>query len=322
MNLTKSVIRFTSKPFGPYSKQLSHSYLVGSSDKRILIDAGTGHPEFMECLSSHLNAQRCTISHILVTHSHAAHWNGAASLGSNLNVFKFEGDNATDSKGFLTSDGMKIVAYHTPGHSLDHGCFLLENESILFTGDAIFSNTEFKVGCQSIFCDLKLYLASLSKIERLMPHLIFPGHGDIILDPLTHLQNARQQQQIVKDAVLQTIAASTAITTKQVIQRLAESWKLSYDETDALSGCVRLHLLEAEEKKQIRRRQVVKDHYGNTDAVGMKGPGGLTMHQIFGKVQESRRRDVKSASAKNVNNYGHPVHSKVDLALDVSWSMN
>ena len=84
-----------------------------------------------------------------------------------------------------------------------------------------------------------------------------------------------------------------------------------------LDGNLRLHLLRLERQIKIKRRNLVYDPIGNSDGQ-LKGPGGLTMNEIFRSVQKSRIIDWDSKIEKlNL----HPVHSKVDLADQVTFEI-
>jgi ribonuclease/clavin/mitogillin len=75
---------------------------------------------------------------------------------------------------------VEVVAEYTPGHSSDHVAFFVPSERALFTGDAV-------VGRGTSFIDppdgdLVQYLRSLHRMQELNPHVIYPGHGPIVLD--------------------------------------------------------------------------------------------------------------------------------------------
>jgi hydroxyacylglutathione hydrolase len=78
-----------------------------------------------------------------------------------------------------TEWGLEVL--HTPGYSLDHLSFFLEEERVLFTGDMVLS------GVTSVIAppdgDMSVYLASLERMRKRRLSRICPGHGDVIEDP-------------------------------------------------------------------------------------------------------------------------------------------
>ena len=96
-----------------------------------------------------------------------------------------------------------LRALHTPGHTVDHCCFVLQEEGALFSGDHVLG------GSSSVFEDLHAYMASLDKALAVLPRgaggRIYPGHGPVIADGhqgvLDYLANRRQREKQVVDAL-------------------------------------------------------------------------------------------------------------------------
>lgn len=108
-------------------------------------------------------------------------------------------------------EGATLTAHHTPGHTVDHMCFFLTEESALFTGDNVLGHGT------SVFEDMAVYLASLRKMERI-PGLSgrgYPGHGEVLGD--------------AKEAVNSYIAHRMA-RERQVLKVLREGHPLGGDD--------------------------------------------------------------------------------------------
>ena len=72
------------------------------------------------------------------------------------------------------TQGATLRAVLTPGHSVDHMCFLLEEENVLFTGDNVLGHG------YSVAENLEAYTSSLRIMASLKCAIGYPGHGQTI----------------------------------------------------------------------------------------------------------------------------------------------
>lgn len=126
-----------------------------------------------------LGERQLTIAYVLLTHWHGDHTGGVADLIAHndelsCRIYKNQPDpgqnSISDGQTFRT-EGATIRAVHTPGHAVDHMCFVLEEENALFTGDNVLGHG------YSVVSDLSEYMKSLARMDSLKCVVGYPGHG-------------------------------------------------------------------------------------------------------------------------------------------------
>jgi glyoxylase-like metal-dependent hydrolase (beta-lactamase superfamily II) len=141
---------------------------------------------------------------ILVTHTHIDHSPLAAKLkrqtGAQVVAFgpapkltssdqyvldahdqQFEPDRLMRDGDRLATGEMEVDAVYTPGHASNHLCFAIAGTGLLFSGDHVMSGSTVVIAPPD--GDMAEYLESLEKVRTAAPSRIAPGHGDMIDDP-------------------------------------------------------------------------------------------------------------------------------------------
>ena len=172
----------------------TNTYLVGTGPERILVDTGQGEGAHLPVLEEAMERAGCRgISEIVLTHGHPDHLGGLAQvigLVGEVPVKKWPWpevdlespvpiENLHDDC-VIETEGATLRGLHTPGHSPDHLCFVLEEERSLFSGDNVLG-----VGTTVIpggSGDLGDYMASLDRLLGESPTRIYPAHGPCIED--------------------------------------------------------------------------------------------------------------------------------------------
>ena len=78
---------------------------------------------------------------------------------------------------FVPFPGLSLLAINTPGHEVDHVCYYMRKEKVLFTGDTILGSSS------STVRDLSDYMKSLHKLSRYSLDVICPAHGALVEGP-------------------------------------------------------------------------------------------------------------------------------------------
>ncbi|XP_026737817.1 beta-lactamase-like protein 2 homolog [Trichoplusia ni] len=199
--LTSRIIRILGCNPGPMTLQGTNTYLIGTGKNRILLDTGDKDvPEYQKHLAEVVHSEKVNIEHIVVTHWHHDHIGGIENLYGSIakqpKIWKHkrnsEDENDDLPKSIPTnwlSDGQEIKVegatvkvHHTPGHTTDHVVLTLMEENILFSGDCILGEGT------AVFEDLYTYMKSLQKILDLKPDTIYPGHGNVVEDPMEKIE--------------------------------------------------------------------------------------------------------------------------------------
>lgn len=204
--LTPLVRRVVAPNPGPFTFTGTNTFLVGRGTVAV-IDPGPAMDAHLDALGDALAGE--TVSHILVTHTHADHSPLARRLKERLGgticgrapaqarapvsgaVVEEESDAAfmpelVMSDGItLQGPGWTLDAIATPGHTGDHVCYALREDNTLFTGDHVMGWSTSVVAPPD--GDMDAYLASLAKIRKQNFSVLRPAHGNAIGAPAPFL---------------------------------------------------------------------------------------------------------------------------------------
>lgn len=182
--LSPRVIRILGGNPSKFTLQGTNTYLLGTGHNRLLLDTGEGNPIWKTTLQKVLKDENARIEKVILTHWHHDHIGGIEDVkdvaGSDVPIFKNQretsvGTNFEDGEIFKV-EGAKIRALHSPGHTVDHMCFILEDEDAMFTGDNVLGHGT------AVFEDLAAYMSSLHRMETQFNGRAYPSHGEVIED--------------------------------------------------------------------------------------------------------------------------------------------
>jgi glyoxylase-like metal-dependent hydrolase (beta-lactamase superfamily II) len=173
---------------GPMTLEGTNTYVVAAGEGAYVIDPGPAERDHVEAVRAKAAAAG-GIAGILLTHGHLDHsaalallaeapllW-GQAGTGDETSADPGAGVAPRVGEARATAGPFDVLA--TPGHAVDHVCFLLGG--VCFSGDLI-------LGRGSSFVppdggSLAAYMESLRALEPLELELICPGHGPWVEDP-------------------------------------------------------------------------------------------------------------------------------------------
>lgn len=213
-----------------FTLQGTNTYIVGTGSKRLIIDTGQGIPEWADLITSTLNESSIDLSHVFLTHWHGDHTGGVPDL---LRLYPHlhnsihknapgNGQKPIEDGQIFSVEGATIRAVHSPGHSHDHMCFILEEENAMFTGDNVLGH-----GTSAVEL-LSLWMSSLRKMQSHNCAVGYPAHGEVITDLPAKIngelaQKARRERQVlqtlnrIKRQERSTGRGKGSVTVKQLV---------------------------------------------------------------------------------------------------------
>jgi glyoxylase-like metal-dependent hydrolase (beta-lactamase superfamily II) len=197
-----------------------HVFLIDGGGEAALVDCGTGLATGTILRNVEQVCPLDRLGRILVTHYHADHAGGAASLRARTgaavaiaadvaDVLRRGDEQATslaaaraagvyppryrlapceadlpvtDGDSFEVGD-VRVTAVASPGHCDGHLCWLLDtgDRTALFSGDCVFAGG--RVSIQAIHdCRLDLYARTTARLARLPVDALLPGHLELELE--------------------------------------------------------------------------------------------------------------------------------------------
>ena len=155
-------------------------YLLGDRRSRsaAAVDPGFAARQFAAAATE----RNLEIRLILITHAHSDHVGAADELArlTGASLCAATEENIPDSAGVNDGDQLilgekRIRAYHTPGHSPGHTCYLFEKR--LITGDLLFCGKVGGTGSHFPGSSTEAEWHSLQRIATLDEEIcVFPGH--------------------------------------------------------------------------------------------------------------------------------------------------
>ena len=198
------------------------TYIVGQGEVAV-IDPGPLDDDHIAALERAVEGE--TVTHILITHTHRDHSPAAAPFKKSTGAptygygphggdrggpkveeggdYEFVPDQEIKNGDVIKGNGWTFEAIHTPGHTSNHICFALREESAIFSGDHVMGWSTSVISPPD--GNMADYMNSLSKMLTRDEEIYWPTHGPAITDPKTHVEAFIAHRNGREDAIMECI---------------------------------------------------------------------------------------------------------------------
>lgn len=240
---------------GPFTLEGTNTWVIGR-EQSIVVDPGPDDPGHILAVLDEAEP----LGAIVLTHRHEDHAPGAGRLahasGAPVFAFRPEGGESRLVDGELVEAGdLRLRAFHTPGHSADHLCFVLEAEGAVFSGDTVLGRGTSVVDPPD--GDMAAYVRSLRRLRDLEPSVVYPGHGSPILTPVGRLDYYIRHREKREEQVLAALEAGKR-SPAEMVPGIYEG-EVGEEMFPVAARSVLAHLIKLEREGRVARTGRTKD---------------------------------------------------------------
>ena len=182
----------------------TNTYLIADGGVGVLIDPGFHEIESLGKIQEALRVAGVNLlKSVLLTHTHPDHIGGLSLVQEAFDIpiyvhpnelSRLEAQNvqALNAGRTLTVGNKTILSVFTPGHSSGHLSYYLEDEAVALIGDIAAGHGSTWIGIPE--GDIDDYLTSIDTLRGLKVTALGPGHGQMISDPYSKLNEVRQHR--------------------------------------------------------------------------------------------------------------------------------
>ena len=274
VDIAEGVQRITANNGGPFTFHGTNTYLVGDKNVAVIDPGPEGDDAHLASIMDALKGR--TLSHIIVTHTHADHsplsrklaaLTGAKTYGEgphrasrDLHIGEhnpldgsadreFEPDVVLSDGDIIQGEGWALESIFTPGHTANHMAFGLQDTDMMFSGDHVMAwATTIVAPPDGSMSD---YMASLQTLAARNETVYFPGHGGRLNNAPKFVRALRAHRKMRETAVLARIRKGD--------ETIPDIVKVIYKSTDPkLHGAAGLSVL-AHIEDLIAREKITSD---------------------------------------------------------------
>lgn len=194
------MLRVVARNPGPMTYHGTNTWLVEGSGGWIVIDPGPDDRDHQQAILDACDGRVCAI---LVTHGHEDHDGGSLALSRRAAAPLHGGKFGMTLIDGAVLQGLRVI--RTPGHTMDHVCFALDERHLL-AGDHIMGWST-SVVMRAPYGSMAAYLNSLMKVRSDEYRCVFSAHGPAISEPglfIDGLLRARRRKIEQVHALLKT----------------------------------------------------------------------------------------------------------------------
>lgn len=197
----------------------TNTYLIGSDEQVVVLDPGPIIEEHRQAILGSIG-DRAVVA-VAVTHTHSDHAPLANPLAASVGAPSvgyaagpdFVPDHILVDLGELAVGSVHMTAIHTPGHTADHLCYLLDD--VLFSGDHIMG------GSTVVIEDAAAYMRSLERLAGMDLRHLYPGHGPELTDAAATIEEYIAHRRMREEQVVAAITGG-ASTVEDIVEVVYE----------------------------------------------------------------------------------------------------
>jgi len=236
----------------------TNTYLIGTSDRPLLLDTGQGVPSYLPLLERAVRERNAAgLQEIVLTHAHPDHVGGVPAIQQRFGPLRVSKKpwpgrdpemsfDPIDDGAVIATDGATLTALWTPGHARDHLCFYLEEERAFFTGDNVLGAGTTVISDTD--GDLGDYLRSLRRLLEFDLDVIYPAHGPMIRNARAKVEQYIAHRLLREEQVLDGLRAGIT-EVPALVKRMYADVPEALHPAAAMS--VRAHLRKLEKEERV-----------------------------------------------------------------------
>ncbi|MFJ8064007.1 MBL fold metallo-hydrolase [Psychrobacillus sp. NPDC096426] len=205
-----------------------------------VIVSNLGYEEMRKNRNSH---GRDRLNSLIIRH-------GGQSLPNKINedppIYDFEPNGFFENHQHIQLGEELFEAIWTPGHAPDHFCFYNENKKIMIIGDHVLNKINPVIGLWSGEEEnpLKDYFLSLTELEKYPADITLPGHGDLIYDLHSRINELTAKHEYRLQQVLQSVTSESK-TANQICHEVYGTVNIILNLSSFMATLTRLLYLES-----------------------------------------------------------------------------